>query len=322
MKICSERSGSPVRHGSGVTRRTFIRSTVAGAAVYAAGRNAFSEVAEGPAGPGSDLVVAKGNDPAKMVRAAIDAYGGMGRFVKKGDVVLVKPNIGWDRTPEQAANTNPQLVAELVRMCKETGASRVKVYDYTVNAADKAYATSGIAQAARDAGAEVSYVDVADTSKWVETPVPKGKVLTSCPLYKDALESDVFINVPIAKHHNMPGLTLAIKNLMGLIGGNRGALIHRPIHERLADLATVLRPHLNVLDAYRILLRGGPEGGNLNDVAYANKVIVGTDIVAVDAYGATLFEKDPAQFGFIVNARERALGEYDLKKVKIREVTV
>jgi uncharacterized protein (DUF362 family) len=197
----------------------------------------------------------------------------------------------------------------------------VKVYDRTVNQAKKTYVRSGIADAAEKAGAEVSFV-AGGRDAWVKTAVPKGEVLKSCPLYKDALEVDVFINVPIAKHHSNPGLTLAMKNLMGVLGGNRGALIHRPVHERLPDLATVVRPQLNVLDGYRILLRNGPSGGSLDDVALANKVIVGTDIVAVDAYGATLFDKDPAQFGFIVNGNKRGLGECDLSKVKITEIAV
>jgi len=309
------------RRCAGVSRRAFIRGAVAGVALHAAGRRAAAQGVEQGAVTESEIVVAKGDDPARMVRAAIDGYGGMGRFVKKGDVVLVKPNIAFDRRPEQAGCTNPQVVGELVRMCREAGASKVKVYDRTVNSARKTYTASGIAEAAADAGAEVSYVSM-DRDQWVVTPVPKGKVLTSCPLYKDALEVDVFINVPIAKHHKIPGLTMSIKNLMGVLGGNRGALTHKPVHERLPDLATVVRPHLNVLDAYRILLRGGPSGGSLEDVALANKVIVGTDIVAVDAYGATLFDRDPSEFGFIVNAHERGLGEYDLNKVKITEVSV
>jgi len=305
----------------GVSRRAFLGCAIAGTALYATGKTVAAQVFPEDAAKGSEIAVAKGDDPAQMVRAAIGAYGGMSRFVRKGNVVLVKPNIAFERRPEQAGCTNPQLVAELVRICREAGASKVKVYDRTVHSARKTYEASGIAEAARDAGAEVSFVS-RDRDQWVNTSIPKGKVLTSCPLYKDALEADVFINVPIAKHHNIPGLTMSIKNLMGLLGGNRGALIHNPVHERLPDLATVLRPHLNVLDAHRILLRGGPSGGSLDDVAYANKVIVGTDIVAVDAYGATLFDKDPAEFGFIVNAHERGLGEYDLEKVKITEVSV
>ncbi len=312
--------GAPTEHCAGVSRRAFISGAVAGAALYATGKTAAQEGAE-VAAKASELVVAKGEDPAAMVRAALDAYGGMGRFVKKGDVVLVKPNIAFDRTPEQAGCTNPDVVGELVRMCLKAGASKVKVYDRTVNPAKSTYPKSGIAEAAEKAGAEVSFV-TGGKEAWVETPIPKGVVLKSCPLYKDALEVDVLINVPIAKHHSNPGLTLAMKNLMGVLGGNRGALIHDPVHERLPDLATVMRPHLNVLDGYRILLRGGPSGGSLDDVEYANKLIVGTDIVAVDAYGATLFGKDPAEYGFIVNGNKRGLGECDLSKVKITEIAV
>lgn len=321
MEKGSKACESQAERCTAVTRRGFIRGAVAGAALYATSKSAAAQVAGEGAAKASELVVAKGDDPAAMVRAAIDAYGGMGRFVKNGDVVLVKPNIGFDRVPEQAGCTNPDVVGELVRMCLKAGASKVKVYDRTVNPAKKTYPKSGIADAAEEAGAEVSFVG-GGRDAWMETPVPKGEVLKSCPLYKDALEVDVFINVPIAKHHNNPGLTLAMKNLMGVLGGNRGGLIHDPVHERLPDLATVVRPHLNVLDAYRILLRNGPSGGSLEDVEYANKVIVGTDIVAVDAYGATLFGKDPADYGFIVNGNKRGLGECDLNKVKITEIAV
>lgn len=321
MEKQTKTCGSETEHCAGVSRRTFIRGAVAGAALYATGKTAAAQVAGEGAAKASELVVAKGDEPAQMVRAAIDAYGGMGRFVKKGNVVLVKPNIAFDRVPEQAGCTNPDVVGELVRMCLETGASKVKVYDRTVNPAKRTYPKSGIAEAAEKAGAEVSFV-TGGRDVWVETAVPKGVALKSCPLYKDALGVDVFINVPIAKHHNNPGLTLAMKNLMGVLGGNRGALIHSPVHERLPDLATVVRPQLNVLDGYRILLRGGPSGGSLDDVAYANKVIVGTDIVAVDAYGATLFGKAPSDYGFIVNGNKRGLGECDLSKVKITEVAV
>jgi len=265
-----------------------------------------------------DLAVVTDGDPASMTRQAIKLLGGMKRFVSKGDVVVVKPNIGWDRSPEQAADTNPEVVAEVVKLCLEVGAKKVKVFDRSCNSASRCYRNSGIKKAASDAGADVSFVVDAGFSKM---KFPEGEVLKQWYMYKPALEADVLINVPIAKNHGLTRLTMGIKNLMGIMGGDRGR-IHLDIDDKLADLANFVRPQLTILDAYRILIKNGPTGGSLKDVQERKTVIVGTQIATVDAYGATLFNMKPTDLDHVVKSSKFGLGEIDLSKVNIKRVSL
>ena len=265
-----------------------------------------------------DLAVVTNGDPASMTRQAIELLGGMKRFVSKGDVVVVKPNIGWDRSPEQAANTNPDVVAEVVKMCLESGAKKVKVFDRSCATASRCYQNSGIRKAASEVGAEVSFVVNAGFSKM---KFPEGEVLKEWPMYKPALEADVLINVPIAKNHGLTYLTMGIKNLMGIMGGDRGK-VHWSIDDKLADLANFVRPQLTILDAYRILVKNGPTGGSLKDVQEKKTIIAGTQIATVDAYGATLFGIKPEGLKHIVKCSKLGLGEIDLSKVNINKVSL
>ncbi|MFH0930331.1 MAG: DUF362 domain-containing protein, partial [Candidatus Zixiibacteriota bacterium] len=249
------------------------------------------------------------------VRKAIDLLGGMKNFVSTGDIVVVKPNIGWDRRPEQAANTNPEVVSEVVKMCLEAGAKKVKVFDRSCNTAQRCYESSGIKKAASEAGAEVSYVINAG---FKETKFPKGVHLKSWQVYRPALECDLLINLPIAKHHGLSRLTLGMKNLMGLMGGDRG-MIHQDIDEKLADFANFINPGLNILDAYRILTDNGPQGGNPRDVKLTKTIIAGRKIASVDAYGTTLFNLKPVDLSCIVLGNKFGLGELDLNKLKIEK---
>ncbi|MBN1548089.1 MAG: DUF362 domain-containing protein [Syntrophaceae bacterium] len=264
-----------------------------------------------------DLVVAQGTPPAKITRAAIDGLGGIKRFIARGDVVVVKPNIGWDRRPEYAANTNPEVVSSIIRLCYEAGASKVKVFDNTVNDARRTYKQSGIADAAKSAGAIVTYID---DRKFKDMRI-SGLALKSWPLYTEVFEADKVINVPIAKTHGLSELTLGMKNWMGIMGGWRGR-IHQRINESLVDLAMTVRPVLTILDAVRILTDNGPAGGNLRDVKLLNTVIAGIDPVAVDAFGATLFGMKPADLGFVRIGHEVGLGSMDLGKLKINRLRV
>ncbi|MCD6384891.1 DUF362 domain-containing protein [Candidatus Sumerlaeota bacterium] len=265
-----------------------------------------------------DLVVAQGRDPAELVRKALQAYGGMKRFVKKGDVVVVKPNIAWDRLPAQAANTNPDVVKALVELAYEAGAKKVKVFDNTVNNPQSCYRRSGIMEKAQSAGAEVKFINPALFTK---VKFSGTKFLTEWPIYKEALDCDVLINVPVAKTHGISTLTMALKNLMGIIGGARGRW-HPQIHQALADLITKVRPQLTVLDAYRIMIKNGPTGGSVKDVKFVGKCIIGTDQVAVDSYGATLFGYKPQEIGYLRIANEMKLGEINLSKLHIKEIKV
>jgi uncharacterized protein (DUF362 family) len=264
-----------------------------------------------------DLAVSKGKNPAAITRKAVDTLGGMKRFVHHGDTVVVKPNIGWDRSPEQAACTNPEVVAELVKMCFESGARTVKVFDNTCNDPRRCYENSGIQEAAKKAGATVIFV-----SDWKYYPanMPAGYAMADWPVFEDAVKCDCFINAPIAKHHSLARLTLSMKNLMGICGGTRGQM-HWGIESKLAEMTTFINPDLTVIDANRILLRHGPSGGNLEDVEEKNTVIAGTDPVLCDAYASTLFGLKPENIGHIKKAHEMGVGSMNIASARIRAVS-
>jgi uncharacterized protein (DUF362 family) len=258
----------------------------------------------GQAGRSARLALARtSTSPELLTRAAIAALGGMGRFVSRGDVVAVKPNIGWDRTPLQAANTNPRVVAEVVRLCLEAGARRVVVTDASCNEATRSFQRSGIWRMAYDAGADV----VLPAPHRFRTLRLRGELLDEWPVYVPLLEADKLINVPVAKHHNLTGYTGAMKNWYGVLGGRRNRL-HQNIHLSIADLATFVRPTLTVLDATRVLFRNGPQGGNVSDARDVHQVLAGVDEVALDHYGARLVGARPEALGYLRLGVERGLG--------------
>lgn len=260
-----------------------------------------------------DLVVARGGSPESNVTRALAGLGGIGAFVKRGARVVVKPNLLVGRAPEYAVTTNPELVGALVRMALEAGAADVVVLDRPTSEPRSAFEVSGIADAARKAGGRIK---ILTDRNFERVAIPEGRQLTSWPLVTDVFEADTFINVPIAKTHSLAGLTLSMKNLMGIMGDDRGA-IHIGFDQKIVDLNTLVRPHLIVLDATRILIRNGPTGGGLADVRRADTVVVGTNQAGVDAYGATLFGVQPADLGFLALAGDQGLGEIDLAKLSI-----
>ena len=259
-----------------------------------------------------ELVVAQGDSPAAIVTRAIDGMGGMSRFVARGETVVIKPNIAWDRLPEQAATTNPEIVAELVRLCRTAGARSVIVTDVSCNEAEACFDRSGIAAAAREAGAEV----VLPEPRFFRDVDLKGRTLGVWPVLEPFLEADKLINVPIAKHHSLTGVTLGMKNWYGLLGGDRNRL-HQRIHESLVDLTAFAKPTLTVLDGYRVLVRGGPTGGSPADVELKKTVIVSTDPVAIDAYAAKAWwNLDAPRLRFLRLAEERGLGRADFASLR------
>lgn len=259
-----------------------------------------------------------GSDPAAITRASVEALGGMGRFVKKGERVVVKPNMAWDRTPEFAANTNPEVVAEVVKMCIEAGAGSVRVFDRPVNDPRRSYEQSGIKAACEAAGAEVVHMD---GRRFKKVTIPGGTALKHWKFYTEALEADALINVPIAKHHGLAGLTMGMKNWMGVIG-NRRSMIHQKLHHALVDISRVIKPRLTVLDAMRILLANGPQGGSLSDVKAMYTVIAGPDQVSVDSLGATLFGMKASDLDYLRNAEAAGLGTTDLDSLNIARIVV
>ncbi len=250
------------------------------------------------------IVAQGGDDVAQLARRAIDALGGIRRFVSRSDVVVLKPNIGWDRTPEQAANTNPALVAEVVRQCLEAGAKKVIVTDVSCNDARRCFQRSGIAAAARSAGAQVI---LPEPERFRDVDL-QGEVLQNWPVLEPFLAADKIINLPIAKHHSLSGTTLGMKNWYGILGGPRHQL-HQRIHESLVDLADFIRPTLTIIDCYRVLIRNGPTGGNLEDVVLKKTLLAGTDPVALDAYAAKAYwNLDLNALPYLRLAAERGLG--------------
>jgi uncharacterized protein (DUF362 family) len=259
-------------------------------------------IAADPALP--QLAVIQGGEPRQLVQRALQELGGIRRFVSRADVVIVKPNIAWDRTPEQAANTNPQVVAEVVRQCWEAGAKQVIVTDVSCNDPNRCFQRSGIAEAARQEGARVL---LPDPSRFRQVDLG-GDVLRAWPVFQPFLEADKIINLPIAKHHSLTGATLGMKNWYGILGGQRQQL-HQRIHESLVDLADFMRPTLTLIDSYRVLVRNGPTGGNLEDVQLKKTLVAGTDPVALDAYVAKAYwNLESSALPYLKLASERGLG--------------
>lgn len=288
-------------------RRTFLKGTAASlVAGSLLGRQALAK-------GGSTVAVAEGSDYAAITRRAVAALGGMGAFVKRGDVVVLKPNMGWDRAPEFAANTHPLVVRALAEECLAAGAKRVKVFDHTCNDPRRCYINSGIQMALKGIkGVEVKQIEPERFRK----VLLNGQFLKEWELYDEALSANVFINVPIAKHHGLSRLTLGLKNIMGVMGGNRG-YTHRNLEVALADVNVRLKSHLTLIDATRILTAHGPQGGSLADVRVLNTVIASRDIVAADAYATTLFGMRPADIPTTVAAARRGLGEMDLRRIQV-----
>lgn len=293
-------------------RRTFVKTFTAG--VIGSSLCGPVDVFSQTAGDAVKLSVVKGTDPAGITAKAIAELGGMSRFVSRGDIVVVKPNMSWDRVPEQAANTNPEVVAEVIRQAFEAGAKKVKLFDNTCNSSRRCYKRSGIAEAAGNAGADVFFTE---ERKFKKTNMG-GEVIKDWPVYEDALEADKIINVAIAKHHTLARVTLSMKNLMGMMGGSRN-LLHQKIDINIADMAAFFKPTLVVLDAVRVLTANGPQGGVLKDVKTLNTVAASADQVAIDAFGATFFDMKGEDLRYVREAHSRGLGEMDLTKIHVVE---
>jgi len=258
----------------------------------------------------SNLVIVKNGSPAQMADKTFELLGGISRFISKGDVVLLKPNISWDRRPEYAATSNPELVSAIVKLCLNAGAKKVIIFDNSCNDARRCYPNSTIQEVATAAGADVRFVR---DNQFVETPIPGGTSLQSWPIHREVFEVDKIINLPILKHHSLSRITIGFKNVMGLTGGNRGR-IHFPFSEKIVDLNRVIIPHLTIVDAIRILRRNGPSGGNLRDIETLNTIIAGTDRVLVDAWSAKVFGLDPKSLDYLQLAYKAGMGEIDTEK--------
>jgi uncharacterized protein (DUF362 family) len=264
-----------------------------------------------------ELAVVTGESPEKITRGAVELVGGMKHFIGRGDKVIIKPNIGWDRTPEMAACTNPEIVKTVVTMALEAGAKEVIVMDHTINQEKRCYIRSGIQEAARAAGAKVLFPE----DQRLKKVNLKGEWLKDWEVYADFLEADKIINLPATKVHSLSKVTLGLKNWLGAIGGSRNQL-HQKIDEAMVDLAAFFKPTLTILDSYSLLFRNGPQGGRISDTKLLMTVVAGPDPVAIDAYGATLFDLKPQELLFLQLASARGGGKLELEKVRIEKTTV
>jgi uncharacterized protein (DUF362 family) len=319
-----------MKEASSMDRREFLKKLAgmgaAGAALFlgaGGSRGAGPLWAEGerPASPATppDLVAVKGGESAAMLDLAIKEYGGMGAFVRKGQTVVVKPNIGWDQGPEMAANTSPALVKRVIEHCLEAGAKKVWVFDNSCDNGPRCYASSQIARYAKDGGAEVVPGD--SSSYYHEVAVPGAVRLKKMAVHELILEADVFINVPILKNHSGAGMTCAMKNLMGIVW-DREAFHRQNLDQCIADSCLYRKPALNVVDAWKVMLTGGPRGYSGSRYDEQRMLLLSTDMVAADAASAKILGKPIEGFGYIAKGEERGLGRSDLAKLNIRRLTM
>ncbi len=265
-----------------------------------------------------DLVAIKGGEPDAMFDEAIKQFGGMKSFIKKNQKVVIKPNIGWDVIPELGANTNPKLVARVIKHCFDAGAKDVYVFDHTCDDWRRCYSNSGIEKAVKDA--KGTMVPGNTESYYQEVSIKNGKKLTKDKVHELILESDVFINMPILKNHSSTRITINMKNLMGVVW-DRGYWHRNNLHQCIADFATFhKKPALNIVDAYYVMMKNGPRGVSKADVSVMKSQIISTDMVAADAASAKLFGLEPETVPHIKYADEMGVGKMDLSSLQIKRI--
>jgi uncharacterized protein (DUF362 family) len=302
-------------------RRDFMKKVIGGS-IVAGSSVAFGDYANlfaapGNSPPGYDLVAVKGGEPEVMFDKAIASLGGMQEFVPKGSKVLVKPNIGWDVTPDRAGNTHPKLVGRIIEQCLTAGAKEVAVFDHTCEHWVQCYRNSGIERAVKDAGGKIVSGD--SEGYYQKVAVPNGRRLTEAKVHELLLDADVFINVPVLKHHSSSLVTIGMKNLMGVVW-DRGFWHRNDLHQCIADFASYRKPTLTVVDAYNVLMQNGPRGVSAGDVAAMKSLIVSRDFVAADAAAAKLFGVEPGDIPHIQLAAEMNLGRIDLSTLSINRI--
>ena len=293
-------------------RREFIKtSTIAAATTCISGIPAFST---GGVDPVSKVT---GESPYEIAKKGVELIGGMKKFISKQDIVMIKPNIGWNRKVEHAANTNPEVLRAIIEMVFDAGAKKVIVMDNSCHKSEDTYRRSGIKEAVKKSGAEIRF---SDENKLVVHNF-NGEKLKKWPVFKDHLEVDKFINVPILKHHSSAGLTIGMKNLYGIIGGRRGKL-HRNMGENIADLAYGFKTDLTIVDAYRILKKNGPVGGRLSDVELKKTIICSKNIFEADVVAVDLFGKSVDEIDFIGAGFRRGMGQKEISKINLKTMKI
>ncbi len=307
-----------------MNRRDFLRAVLGAGLGYAVApafglfryNPAVSALAGEPVQSQPHMVAVRNGEPDAMFDRGIAAMGGMDRFVKKGQTVVLKPNASFDTAPELASNTNPALVRRVAWHCLQAGASRVVVVDHVFGNAQRTFSANGIGEASRQAGAVVA---PAEAERYYQSMTAQGKTLKEVMVHEAIMAADVFINIPVLKHHGGAGMSGAIKNLMGVVW-DRSYYHRNNLHQCIADFLTVRRPDLNIVDAYKIVTRNGPRGGSPTDVTTGRMQLLSTDIVAVDAAASRLLGGSPERYAHIRMAHEMGFGELDAGKLLTRRV--
>jgi uncharacterized protein (DUF362 family) len=305
-----------------MNRRDFLRNSALAAFTIGTSNilgnvSRFGKFANAGIASGYDMAAVKGGEANAMFDKAIEALGGMKSFVKKGQTVLVKPNIGWDVIPENAANTNPLLIKRIIEHCLNAGAKEVRVFDHTCDNWTACYKNSGIEAAVKSAGGKMVPANL--ESYYQEVQVKKGKNMHSAKVHEALLSSDVFINVPILKDHQGSRVSIAMKNLMGVVW-DRGFWHRNDLHQCIADFATFRKPDLNIIDAYAVMKQNGPRGISKNDIVVMKSQIVSRDIVAADAAAVKLYGLDPEKVNYVKMANELGAGSMNLDKLNIKKI--
>ncbi len=305
-------------------RRDFLRGCVAAGAglVFGGfplpllGSKTSSSVFAGEGEAAPDIVAVRNGEPEIMFDRGIAAMGGMGRFVRRGQTVAIKPNVSWDVPPEMAGNTNPTLLNRVIGHCFEAGASRVVVFDNCIEHWQRCYGTSGIKAAAEQAGAVIA---PAHEDRYYVGRGVGGKRLREAAVHEALLEADVLVSLPVLKHHGGAGMTAGIKNFMGAVWDRR--FYHgNGLSQCIADFLLVRKPDLTVIDAYRVLTGNGPRSRSPRDVSLAKMQILSTDVVAADAAGARILGREPDEHVRIAHAM--GFGEIDPAKLRSRRISL
>ncbi len=252
-----------------------------------------------------------------LTRKVFESAGGIQKFVKKQDIVTIKPNISWARSPHLAATTNPEVMEAVIELCQEAGAKKIRIADNTIHDARRCFALTGAGAVAKKTGVDLIY----PRSSLMRDMKIQGHRIDLWPVFTPVVEADCVINLPVAKVHVLSGLTLGMKNWLGAVGGRRNVL-HQDIHQTIVDLALFFKPSVTLIDATRIMITNGPSGGRTSDVVHGNRLILSDDPVAADAKAAGLFGKRPEDIGFIRLAKKRGLGTFDFNKLNVKKVVL
>jgi uncharacterized protein (DUF362 family) len=308
-----------------MNRKQFLRTiALTGAAITFKSQGGMDLMAQSQNGKPVDMVAVMGGEPDEMFKQAIDELGGISKFIKKDWKVVVKPNIGWDKSPELAGNTNPKLIGEIVRQCFQAGAKEVIVFDHTCDDWLKCYKNSGIEAAAKAEGAKVAPAH--EESYYKEIQLPNAKKLKTAKIHEAILNCDAWINVPVLKHHGGANMSISMKNYMGIVWDRR--IFHSTdLQQCIADICTMdKKPVLNVVDAYRTMKSNGPQGRSKSDVVDTKSLFVSKDIVAVDTAATKFFgqvrDMPLEKVGHLANGQTLGLGTMDLDKLNIKRVKI